>query len=604
MTAPFNTRNQLLEPTSKSVVKIVFPFVWAQRKWIAFSFLFALGVAGIQIQTSVLVKDFMDIGILAKDPTRTWQLCGLLVVWFFLEGIFDFFHKFAIRIGAERLVRSLRNQIFERYLIFSRPLALRFSSAKAATNISVDISTVSWAIIHCTNLIREPLVIIGLFSYLFYLNWQLTLVCLFAIPAIGVVGFYLGKSARRNQRKIQKGQENVMNITLEAIQGLENSQIMGQPHKILSNFKNKTQEVYTFFLRLARAEELGSPLSKWVGSIFGASLIGLGGFMVAKGLMTAGELTAYIVTAGRIQAPLKMLNEINVKFNQAAAAAERLSQTLEEPLDDVSRSHQKMLLQPAQELEAKDFEKLKPQEIRISNLSFEYHGASPAESTRAALKNIQVTISPRSKVALVGKSGAGKSTLTRLILRLMDPMTGSITFGGQDIRQLDLDFYRKNFAFVAQETFLFSESIRANFEFIRKPRNDDEIWEALKLAHADEFVRRMPKGLDEGLGDRSQHLSGGEKQRLSIARAFFKKAPIVILDEPTSQLDSINEKLISESLEKLFQDRTAIVIAHRISTVRNCDHVIVLEDGKVLENGRTQDLLDRKSERLMELWNS
>jgi subfamily B ATP-binding cassette protein MsbA len=588
---------------SKSVVKSVTPYILAQKKWVLASFFFALGVAGIQVLESELVKKFMDSGILAKDPKKTWALCGMLIFWFFLEGILDFLHKICIRIGAERLVRSLRNQIFEKLLVFSRPLSLRFSSAKAVTNMSTDISIVSWAIIHCTNLIREPLVIIGLFGYLFYLSLNLTLVCIFAVPVIGGVGYFIGKSARRNQRRIQAGQEKVMNITLEAIQGLETSQILGQPQKLLKSFHARTNEVYSYFLRLARAEELGSPLTKWVGSFFGASLIGYGGYLVARGSMTPGELTAYIVTAGRIQGPLKMLNDINVKFNQAAAAAERLAQTLEQPLDEVSQAHLEILRSP--EISESSRVTDAPGDLEFKNVSYfyrEFQSDTENQAPPAALKNISLVFPAKTRTALVGKSGSGKSTLMRLALRLMDPTQGTILFKGKNIREISLKEFRKYFSFVPQETFLFAESLRANFDFIRTPKNDDEIWESLRKAHAADFVKKFPRGLDEPLGDRAQFLSGGEKQRLSIARAFYKEAPFVILDEPSSQLDAIHEKLLSESLKELFQNRSAIVIAHRFTTVKDCNRVVVLENGEVSESGDPEELLGRTAGKYTELW--
>jgi ABC-type multidrug transport system fused ATPase/permease subunit len=601
MSAPANSDNlKGRNPGARSVAKTVFPFIWGQRKWIFISFIFAVGVAIIQIKTSELVKNFMDNGILAKDTKATWQLSVLLVFWFFFEGVFDFMHKFAIRIGAERLVQNLRNKVFEKFLIFSRPQAMHFSSAKAVTNMSVDISTVSWAIIHCTNLIREPLVIIGLFAYLFYLSPQLTFVCIFVIPALGGVGFLLGKSARRNQRRIQLGQEKVMNVTIEAVQGLETAQILGQPHKILSGFKDRTRELYSVFLRLARAEELGSPLTKWIGSFFGASLIGYGGFLVSKGLITAGELTAYIVTAGRIQGPLKMLNDINVKFNQAAAAAERLSQTLDQELDSVSRAHLSLIHSPPAKTPLS--ENLSPKVIEVRNLFFNYHN-SGEPNPKAALRNLSLKLEPNSRTAFVGKSGSGKSTLTRLILRLMDPTQGSILFDGKDIREWPLGEFRKYFSFVPQETFLFSESLRSNFDFIHEPKNDEEIWEALRKAHALDFVKQFSNGLDEPLGDRAQFISGGEKQRLAIARAFYKKAPIVILDEPTSHLDSITEQLISESLTELFKNRTGIIIAHRLSTVKDCNNIVVLDRGEIIESGSPESLLSLQKGHFLNLWN-
>lgn len=598
--------------------KHLVPLLLEQKKWILISFFFALGVALVQIQTSVLVKNLMDGAIIPKDFERTLSLCGLLILWFFLEGIFDFFHKFSLRLGAERLVRDLRNRIFNKYLIFSRAISHKYTSGKAVTNISLDIASVSLALVYSTNILKEPLVLIGLFGYLFYLNVQLTLVCLLAVPMLLVVGWVLGKSARRNQRKIQIGQESVMAQIIESVQGLETAQTLGRPEVLALKFSEKTQEVYKVFLRLIRAEELNSPLSKWVGSFFGAGLIGYAGFLVSKGQMTPGELTAFIVTAGRIQQPLRLLNDVNVKFQQAAAAAERLRSTLDEQLDDVSRSQESAFalglarIKGATKIQTQIISDLShnPPTIEFVNVSFRYpksnfqleDPASQHTEGFLALKDLSLALKPGEKWAIVGRSGAGKSTFIRLLLRLMDPTEGRVLIDNKNAREIPLNDYRNYFSYVPQESFLLSESLRSNFEFIRKPQNDDEIWDALEKAHASEVVKRFSQGLDQPLGENASVLSGGEKQRISIARAFYKNSPVVVLDEATSQLDAHNENLLRESLKTLMNGRTAVIIAHRLTTVRSVDSVAVFEKGQLIETGRPSDLLKTNSSAFLALW--
>ncbi len=545
----------------------------------------------------------MDRAIIPKNFNLTLDLCGLLILWVFLEGLFDFFHKYSLRLGAERLVRDLRNRVFNKYLIFSRAISYKYTSGKAVTNISLDIASVSLALVYSTNLLREPLILLGLFGYLFYLNVQLTLVCLLAVPLLLSVGFFLGKSARRNQAKIQTRQEAVMALTIESVQGLETAQTLGRPLLLAQRFSEKTQEVYQVFLRLIRSEELNSPLSKWVASFFGAGLIGYAGFLVSKDMMTAGELTAFIVTAGRIQQPLRLLNDVNVKFQQASAAAERLRSTLDENLDAVSAAQQEEFSKNAKPAPSPAPEK--SVEIEFKNVSFQYPRFAADSNPRAphwALNNVSLQIRPGQKWALVGRSGAGKSTFVRLVLRLMDPTAGSLLLNKKDIRHMRLGEYRNFFTYVPQESFLLSQNVRANFEFVKEPQNDQEIWDALEKAHAANFVKAFPKGLDQPLGENANLLSGGEKQRLSLARAFFKNSPVIVLDEATSNLDAHSEALIKQSLDSLLKNRTALIIAHKLTTVKQVDRVAVFDGGQIVETGSPEELLKNPAGSFSQLW--
>ncbi len=572
----------------------------AHKMWILYSALFAAVSATLTVRTAALVKPLIDDAIIPQNWRRVVILCLTLVGLVFLDNAADFLHRFLLRIGVERFVRNLRNEIFNRFLIFSQAQLKYFDAGRAVTNIVQDVYSVSLGLYIVADLIREPLVIIGLLIYLFSLNWKLTVVCMVALPTIAIVSKKLGGSARRNQGRIQNSLERISTHTVESMGGLRTAHAYGQIQQLRDEFNSKTADSYKFLVRMARTEEMVAPLTKWVTSWIGGLLIAYGSYLVVKGQLSPGGLVSFITAAALLQQPLRQLNQVNVRLQQVLASALRVYRSLVEPLDDVARAQEAIL--------QKDSPLFKPTStplLSFKNVSFQYALHRDGHDERGlALENIHLQIEPGKKIALVGASGSGKSTLSLLAMRFLDPTSGTIELNNKNAKEYDLSEYRSYFAYVSQDVFLFNRSIRDNLKFARPQASDEEIYKALEQASLLEFVKGLPQKLDTLVGIHGANISGGEKQRLAIARCFLKDAPILILDEATAHLDAQNEAAVQEAIVQLVRGRSVLVIAHRLATIRNADEVFVLSKGHILEQGSPLTLMQNSGSAFSKLWQS
>ena len=606
------------EPTSKEVSTFIKSRLWLQRKWIFASLIFAGLIVTIQILQNTLAKKFFDQGVLPKDGKELISICIAFVVYFFIEGLVTYFHRYLLRVGAESMVKDMRKELFDRFLVLSQSQFSKFTSGKAVNHIVSDIHVVSQGLHIIADLIQSPLTIIGMLGYLLYLNWKLTLVCFVAIPLIAITGKLLGGSARRNQARIQRTLEKISNHVIESVRGLRTAHAFNQTPRLQKEFSENLDESYKHYLKLAKIEEVVAPLTKWVTSWGGALIIGFGGYLVIQDAplveagdpraFTPGALIAFLMAAGRIQQPLRQLNHVNVRYQQILASAERVYRVLREKLDPVSKAQSEYLNESANR-ESSVGSKVKSESttpsllLEFEDVSFRYPSREGEEEQSShALQNISLKLEPGKKVALVGRSGSGKSTLSLLTLRFLDPTEGSIKLGGKDAREWNLGEYRDQFSHVSQDVYLFNRSIKENLLFAKPGASDEEILSALKKAEIYDFVNELPKGIETQTGELAGTLSGGEKQRLAIARAFLKNAPFLILDEATSQLDAHSEEGVQNALKELMKGRSAIVIAHRLSTVREVDQVLVMEKGRIIELGNPNELLAESGSSFSELW--
>jgi subfamily B ATP-binding cassette protein MsbA len=595
-------------PTDSAVLRFLRQRVGRHFKWLVPSVVFAVGTALVNMQTVNLPKHFIDDALAKKRWDLVLFFAGALVALFLLDGFFDYFHRFSLRVCVERTVRDLRKEIFDRLMVFSHDQASRYTSGKAVNHIVSDVQVMSNGLHIAADVIKEPLVLLALLGTLFYTSWKLTLVCFIAIPLVGLIGKLLGKSARRNQARLQDAMENVSNHVLESLGGLRTAHAFGRTRTLREEFSRYLDESYGFLIRLARAEESVSPTTKFITSIVGGALIAFGGRLVVDGELTAGGLVTFITAAAGMQQPLRQLNQVNVRLQQVIAAARRLVIMLEEPLDDVARS-QARILTAAVPPPAPRKREARP--LIFENVSYKYphrtveDAETNVEDKRPwALEQLSLELPAGRRLALVGKSGSGKSTMTLLALRFLDPTSGRVILGDKPANEWDLGDYRAHFSWVSQDIFLFNRTIRENLSFARSTASDKDIWAALEKAQLKDFVERLPRKLDTQLGERASRLSGGEKQRLAIARAFLKDAPLVVLDEATSNLDATSEEAVSRALYDLMEDRSVLVIAHRLNLIREVDEVAVLGEGKLLEKGPPETLLDLADGHFRKLWDT
>jgi subfamily B ATP-binding cassette protein MsbA len=580
----------------------ILQFIWervAQNfRWILFSFLFAACGALVQVSTAALVKKLLDEAFLPKDLSKLTLFCFAIVALFLFDGATDFAHRFCLRTAAERTIRTIRRELFDRFLVRSAEATQSSSSGQAVTHVISDTTVIGLGLHVVADLLKEPLTLLALIGYILWLNWHLAAVCVLGLPLIGLIGKTLGRSARRNQSRIQHSIDKITSHISETLGGLRTAHSFGQTPMLREEFKGQVDTAYGYLMRLARVEEAVGPLTKWFGSWVGAGLLFAGGWFVIRGDMTHGEIVSFMTAAGLLQQPLRQLNTVNVRLQQVIAAGKRIRDTLNIPLDPIGESQQKLLTTGTVNYFVPDV----PPVLEFHDVYYRYPADSNGQSRDYALKNISFQILPGSKVAMVGRSGSGKSTLSLLAMRFLDPTSGSITMGKKAAHLWNLGEYRAHFGYVSQDVFLFDRSLRDNLKFANSNATDAEILAACEKASVTDLIHKLPGGLDSRLGERAGLLSGGERQRLAIARAFLKNAPLLVLDEATSQLDSLSEAAVQSALTELMRGRTTLIIAHRLSTIKNCDSVLVFEEGQIIERGIPSELMSKQDGKFAQLW--
>jgi ATP-binding cassette, subfamily B, bacterial MsbA len=595
---------------NREIARFLKDRLYQQKRWLIGSLIFASLTVLIQILQNLLAKNFFDEGLEPKNWDIVLSICIALVIYFLVEGLLSYFHRYMLRAGAENMVRNLRNEVFDRFLVLSQAQYAPYTSGRAVNHTISDVQVICSGLHIVADLIQSPLTILGMLGYLFYLNWQLTLVCLLAIPIVAVVGKALGGSARRNQGRIQNVLERLSNHIIESIRGLRTAHAFNQTAQLREEFRDKLDESYRYYLKLATIEEIVAPLTKWVTSWVGAVLIGFGAYFVIRDAdlaaagdpraFTTGALISFLMAAGRIQQPLRQLNQVNIRLQQTMASAERIWGVLNEKLDVVG-SAQKKILEAGTAASPPRIDR-RATILRFENVSFSYPNRDGQASSSLALCDINLELSAGKKIALVGRSGSGKSTLSLLAMRFLDPTQGHVTLNSKASTDWDLRGFRDHFAYVSQDVYLFNRSLKDNLLFANPRASDEEIWRALENAHIAPFLRNLPRGLDTLAGEFASTLSGGEKQRIAIARAFLKDAPILILDEATSQLDAHSEAGVQRALHELLVGRSALIIAHRLTTVRETNEVLVMEEGRIVERGEPRRLLENSEGAFSELW--
>jgi ATP-binding cassette subfamily B protein/subfamily B ATP-binding cassette protein MsbA len=426
------------------------------------------------------------------------------------------------------------------------------------------------------DLFREPLLAILLLGNLFYLNWRLTLVIMILLPLILV---FLKQISRSLRKYVLFGQENLERITSiikESIDGVRIIQSFSLEKLMQSKLNDQTEEYLNIRKKVHARIEIMGPVTELVATAVILGIFFYFSVEVAKGNTTTGAVLAYITSMLMINQPIKKLQESYVRVQETIVAADRVYQIL----DNKEVVHDPVNPKPF----PKDWKT-----IHFKNISFRY-------GQELILDNIDFSIQRGQSVALVGESGSGKSTIVNLLERFYEPSQGQVLFDDTNILDVSLQELRSQIALVSQDVFLFSDSVRSNIKSGNPEISDDVMTEKSKRANAHDFIGRLGEGYSSRVGDRGSLLSGGEKQRISLARAFVKDAPLLILDEATSALDSSSEREVQAGIEALMQNRTSLIIAHRLSTIQNCDCIYVLKKGKIVEYGTHQNLIAQKSE--------
>lgn len=564
---------------------------------ILWSSFFALWAGAIQILIVNMGQELISNTFVSKDWNQILKFSAFIVAIFLIDGVTDFLHRFLLRVAIERGVRRFRSEIYERLITFSHGQSGKYASGQSVNLIASDTLMVGTGLYIVADIIKEPIIIIALLGKLFFTSWELSVVCMVAIPFVALLGKWLGGSAKRNQHRYQDSLDRVSSHVIESIGGLKTLHTFSLTRTFKEEFFKKNQDTYSHLIRLARAEESTNPMTKAAMAFLGAGLTIFCGYLTIHRGMELKEAVGFMIAAGLLQAPMRQLNNINVRLQRVLAAGSRLFGILHEPLDKLSQDQSDLL-----EAKGATPAPARSASLEWRNVFFRYAENSPEEQRGWAVDNISLKLEVGKKLALVGKSGSGKSTLSLLALRFIDSTQGEVLLNGRAAPQWDLAQYRAHFAYVSQDIYLFNRSIRDNLQLANIDATETQLWEALEKAQLKDFVLKLPKQLDTNLGEHASKLSGGEKQRLAIARAFLKDAPVLILDEATSQLDAHSEKALQKAMAELMKGRSVLIIAHRLSTIREVDEVVVMEGGHIVERGAPNELLSQPEGSFYKLW--
>lgn len=525
-------------------------------------------------------KDFLAFKVqeFAQDDASKALLLviTLVIVLFLLKNIFRYLAMYAITFLRNGVLKDIRNELYKKTV----NLPVSFFSEKRKGDIlartGTDVLEIQHSFLSVLELIfREPLTILFTIIMMLLISPKLTLFVFIFIPISGFIISRIGKSLKRKSDLVQKEQGIFLSTLEETLGGLKIIKGFTAEKIFGKKFEESTLRFYKFSNTLLNRQNLASPTSEFLGITVIAILLWYGGKMVLiDGTLDSSSFIAYMGLAYNILTPAKAISKASYSVKKGNAAAERVLEILETETDIIDASNA---------IDKKEF----TSEIYIQNISFKYQDDW-------VLKNFSLKVPKGHTVALVGQSGSGKSTIANLITRFYDVNDGSINIDSHNIKTISKNSLRKLLGLVTQDSILFNDTVKGNLLVAKNDATNNEIIEALKIANAWEFVESLPNGIDTNIGDSGNKLSGGQKQRLSIARAVLKNPPIMILDEATSALDTESEQLVQNALENMMKNRTSIVIAHRLSTIQKADNIIVMSKGKIVEQGKHQELLENK----------
>ena len=506
---------------------------------------------------------------------NVWTMVAVGILGaFILKGLCDFWGNYLVNYVGFAAVRDLRNDVYETVLYQSPAFFQKQHTGRLISSLISDIEKIQLAFSHIlADFLRQIFIAAALLWVLLQTDWKLAAVSLTVLPFVLLPTSRIGRLIRSSSRRAQDDLADMTQILQETISGNRVVKAFGMENFEIGRFREAASRLLRSNLRYVRQQAIASPLIEIFGAVTIVVLLTYVRDQVKAEQMTAGQFTTFVVALLMLYQPVKRLNGIYNIFQQALGSGQRVLEYTSHPHDVP---------------EATDATEMLPfsRSIEFQGVSFRY-----PDSSHPALSDINFEVKAGEVVAIVGASGAGKTTLTNLLPRFFDAGEGRILIDGREIRSLTLKSLRDQIAIVTQETFLFDDTVANNIAYGRPDVPRRAIEEAARAAIADEFVEAMPEGYATHLGERGQRLSGGQRQRIAIARALLKNAPILILDEATSHLDSESERLVQKALGNLMRGRTVIVSAHRLSTIRSADKIVVLEAGRVLDIGKHEGLL-------------
>ena len=524
------------------------------------------------------LKYWTNILILRETPAESLKvLCITLLGVFFTKNIFLYIKNILLRIVELKLVKDIRDRLYQHIQTLSLGYFHKKETGSITSIIMNDVGQFQSAVgVVFQRLFVEPINILTFITLLFIISWKLAIIAIVILPLAGIAIVTIGRSIRRKSRRTQSKIAEIMQILTETLSSIRIVKAFVNEKEEVKKFTGESQNYFNLLLQRARLDLISGPVTESFGVIIGVVLLWYGGMEVLSNEgLSAEDFIRFIVILFSILGPIKQMSNVNIKIQMGAASAERIFGLLDTPPEIVEKA------------DAVDLGEFR-QSIEFDRVHFEYN-----DGDERVLDEVSFTINKGEVVAMVGPSGSGKSTIADLIPRFYDVSRGTIRIDGHDIRETTLASIRGNMGIVTQEVILFNDTIRNNIAYGQPNVSEEAIRQAADAANATTFIEETTHEFDTLIGERGVNLSGGQKQRLAIARALLKNPPILILDEATSALDTESEKMVQRAIEVLIKDRTALVIAHRLSTVQNADKIIVLEKGEIIEVGSHIDLYNK-----------
>ena len=531
-----------------------------------------IGVATMTALSALIIKNVLDDVFIAGDRRMLLMIPLVIIVIYILKGIFRYVRTYVMSWAGLRMVQDIRNELYEHLHRLSMSFFTETPTGVLMSRVTYDVNMMQMAITEAlVGAFRDVFTILGLAAVVFYRNAQLGMIALVGFPLAFYPLVRFGKRMKKASRRSQEQMGSLNKLMQERISGAGLIKASGTEAVELDEFKRENEKLVKSFLKIERVKSLSNPVMEFIGAASVAFIIWIGGLTVINGKMTIGEFFSFLAALMMLYEPVKHITSVNNVIQQGIAAAERVFDIL-----DIS----------PEIADAPD-----AVEIGSSSGHISFEGVSFRYGKDWVLKDINLDIAPGTKLAIVGTSGGGKTTLVNLIPRFYDATEGSITIDGHDLREVTQKSLRKQISIVSQEVVLFNDTIGSNICYGMGEVTESEMEKALSTAYALDFVKSLPDGYNTVIGERGARLSGGQRQRISIARALLKNSPILILDEATSSLDTESEHLVQKALENLVRGKTTLTIAHRISTVKDADRIVVISQGRIVESGQHEDLI-------------
>ena len=554
----------------------LFTYIAPYRAHLVVSVVAGLVVSGLTALAALLVKPILDDIFVRQDAAKLYVFPLLIVGLYAARGLSQYVHSYFIELMGQRVIRDLRDELFAHMQRLPLAYFHAHHTGTLMSRIIHDISLMEKAVSTAVNsLLRQSVTMLALIGVAFYRDWFLATWAILVLPLAGFCVVEIGRRLRRLSRRSQEEMGWLSMLLEEVLSSIAVVKGFGREFYESERFRARNAAYYELMMRSVRVGELGSPIMEGLGALGVAAVVFYGGQQVIAGATTPGTFFSFLTAVLMLYEPLRKLSRVNSTLQGAMAAAERVFTLLDTPSEAAGEAG-KPAIAPLRE------------ELVLTDVSLRYQAESAL-----VLQHINLRVRAGEVVALVGMSGAGKSSLVQLLPRFFEPSQGCITIDGVDISQVSLSSLRDQIGLVAQDVVLFDDTLRNNILYGQPSASERQMRAAAEAAYVHDFAMHLPEGYDTLIGERGVKLSGGEKQRVAIARAVLRNAPILILDEATSALDSASEQVVQQALVHLMKDRTTFVIAHRLSTIRHADKIAVLHDGRIVEMGSHDVLLER-----------